>query len=323
MPVESELGGEGEQPVDLDLEPAAEGFVPINPLTELQLPATAEGQVVLEEGVKVELPANDDHEAVPLGEANLFIPEAETSTDTLLSPIAGGVEVSEQLRSAEAPEEFSFGLELPTGAEVMASSEGGAEIVSASGAVLEKVPAPTVVDAQGASVPVELKVTDGAVSMRVPHGPSTEFAYPILADPVFVTEGGNFSYWGAGNAEGYTLRNLGSSLNAYSEPNRWYGANTYAQWVYAPPGETSFIAAGYFNPVDFLTGGCNTSQPHGYVGLYNVNSGSFPSLGVYSGGSSTSTFETGWVGSPGTRYAVIGIGAGDQKVEAISCYHEI
>jgi hypothetical protein len=323
MPVESDLGGEGEQPVDLALEPSGNGFAPANPLTELQLPATAEGQVVLEEGVKIELPASDDHEAVPLGEANLFIPETEASTDTLLSPIAGGVEVSEQLRSAEAPEEFPFDLELPAGSQVEAAADGGAEIVAASGAVLEKVLPPTAVDAQGAAVPAELEVSNDGVSMRVPHGPSAEVAYPILADPVFVTEGGNFGYWGASNGEGYTLRNLGSSLNAYSEPNRWYGANTYAQWVYEPPGETSFIAAGYFNPVDFVSGGCNTSQPHGYVGLYNVNSGSFPSLGVYSGGSSTSTFETGWVGSPGTRYAVIGIGAGNSKVEAISCYHEI
>jgi hypothetical protein len=105
IPVDSELGGEGKQPVDLDLESTTEGFVPANPLTELQLPATAEGNVVLEGGVEIELPSSDDHQAAPLGEANLFIPEAETSTDTLLSPIAGGVEVSEQLRSAEAPEE--------------------------------------------------------------------------------------------------------------------------------------------------------------------------------------------------------------------------
>lgn len=324
-PVESELGGEGEQPVDLTLEESGGGFAPANPITGLELPGTAEGTIELGEEVRVGLPAADDHESVPLGEENLFIPETEPSTDTLLSPIADGVEISEQLRSEESPEEFPFHLELPPDARLKASGRGGAEIVSAGGTVLGEIPPPSAVDAQGASVPVELAVTEEGISMRVPHGPSTEIAYPVLADPEILWTPGNFNAWAEDTGEGYGLRNLTSSLNAYSESNRWYSANSHAAWVYTAAGETAYVAAGYFHPVDFVDP-CNAYQPHGYIGLYNKAVTGFVGggPGIYSGGSSSgSTYETGWVGTPGTREAVIGIGTAEQKAEATSCFHEI
>ncbi len=322
VPVESSLGGEGEKPVDLNLERSGAGFVPANPITQLELPGTAQDSIELGEELKVGLPATGDHEAIPLGEENLFIPETETSTDTLLSPIADGVEISEQLRSEESPEVFSFNLELPHGAQVTPSGRGGAEIVSAAGALLGKIPPPSAVDAQGASVPVELRVNEEGISMRVPHRPSAEIAYPILADPEILWEPGNFQAWGAEPGEGYGLRDLGSSLNAYSESNRWYSANTHAAWVYTAAGETAYIAAGYFSPVDFVDP-CQAYQPHGYIGLYNVATGGWPSLGIFSGGNSESTFETGWVGTPWTRYATIGIATAEQKAEDTPCFHEI
>ncbi|HEY2477744.1 MAG TPA: LamG-like jellyroll fold domain-containing protein [Solirubrobacterales bacterium] len=323
LPIESELGGEGRKPVDLALEPSGGGYVPSNPVAELELPSTAAGSIQLGEGVAVRIPADNGHEAVPLGEENLFIPETEPSTDTLLSPIGRGVEISEQLRSAESPHELTFELELPEGAGVKAKAEGGAEVLSRAGELLEEVPPPSAVDAQGAAVPVEMQVEGDDLVLDVAGESGSAYAYPILVDPEFVTEGGYLPFFGEDPGEGYTLRDLGSSLNAYSEPNRWYGANTYAQWVYTAPGETAFLGAGYFNPVYFLTGGCNTAQPHGYIGLYNVYKASYDALGVFSGGSSESTYETGWNGGFGDRFATIGIGAGSEKVEAISCYHEI
>ena len=111
VPVESDLGGEGKEPVDLALEKSGEGFVPENPLTEVELPGSAEEPLQTQSGVEVALPASDDHAAEPLGDKNLFYPETDTATDTLVSPIAGGVEVFEQLRSPESPEQFSFGFE--------------------------------------------------------------------------------------------------------------------------------------------------------------------------------------------------------------------
>lgn len=187
-PVESELGGEGKAPVDLALEEAGGAYVPQNPVTEVELPSSAEKPVQLEGGVEVELPASDDHAAEPLGEMNLFIPESETATDTLLAPRAGGVEVFEQLRSPESPERFSFNLNLPAGATLPPTEAGGAEVVNSSGEQIEEVPPASAVDAQGAAVPVATSVEGDSLVLEVQHR-SREIAYPALLDPEFVNDG--------------------------------------------------------------------------------------------------------------------------------------
>ncbi|HEY1854288.1 MAG TPA: hypothetical protein VGG40_06840, partial [Solirubrobacterales bacterium] len=322
VPIESEVGGEGKKPVDLTLERSGDGFEPANPLAELELPARAEGAVQLQEGLGVRLPTSDDHEAVPLGEENLFIPETEQSTDTLLSPVAGGVEISEQLRSKESPHRLAFELELPEGASLHATQNGGAEVLSENGKKIEEVPPPSAVDAQGSNVPVEMNVAGESLVLEVADPGESTFAYPILVDPWYITESANWGVWSADSPGGYGLRNLGSSISAYSESYRLYGPNTWSQWVYTAPGETAYVAAGYFNPVDFLVGSCYTAQPHGYVGIYNAYSSAYDALGIFSGGSSESVYETGWSGEPGDRYATIGIGDGNESV-AIPCYHEI
>ena len=321
VPVQSELGGEGKKPVDLTLQRSGGGFAPANPIAELELPASAEGAIKLHEGLSVRLPTSNNHEAMRLGKEGLFFPETERSTDTLLSPVAGGVEISEQLRSRESPDRFSFGLELPKGASLRTGQEGGAEVLSEEGAVIEKVPPPSAVDAQGASVPVEMKVAGESLVVEVADQAESSFAYPILLDPEFIEETTNFGAWALPSIYfGFELRNLGSSLNPRSIANTNYWANTYAQWTYTAPGETAFVAAAYFNPVDFLVGGCPTAQPHGYLGLYNIYKGVYDALGVYSGGNSEGSF---WgEGEFGDHLATIGIGTGAEAVK-ISCYHEL
>ncbi len=124
VPVQSDLGGDGNEPVDLALERSGPAFVPQNPLTELELPGSAADPIKLHGGIEVELPTSGDHDAEPLGDKNLFIPETETATDTLIAPIAGGVEVFEQLRSPESPEEFRFPFGLPQGAKLQEGVHG-------------------------------------------------------------------------------------------------------------------------------------------------------------------------------------------------------
>src|SRR6478672_7243391 len=63
VPVESDLGGEGKEPVYLALARSGEDFLPKNPLTAIELPASAEGSIHLQGEVRVELPASDDRGA--------------------------------------------------------------------------------------------------------------------------------------------------------------------------------------------------------------------------------------------------------------------
>jgi YD repeat-containing protein len=326
VPVESDLGGKGKEPVNLALEPSGSDFVPQNPLSEVELPGSAEEPIRLQSGVGVELPTSDDHSAEPLGDKNLFYPETNTATDTLVSPIAGGVEVFEQLRSSESPEQFSFKLSLPAGASLRASESGGAEVVSSSGSQIEEVPPPLAVDAQGAAVPVKTSVEGDSLLLEVPHR-SREVAYPLLLDPRY-NEGFEsppfLSDWAPLQTGGYSLARSSSSLAAISQGNNFtYGANTWGQWEYTAPGETTYIEKAIFSSIYFIPHTCQTSQPHGYLGIYNVFSGSYNSLGLYSGGESYSpSFDTGYVGGVGTRKATVGIGTGGSSSK-LSCAHEI
>lgn len=324
-PVQSDLGGEGTEPVDLSLERSGQGFVPANPLEEVELPGSAAEPIRLEGGINVGLPATADQPAARLGEMDLFYAETEKATDTLVAPRATGVEVFEQLRSPESPEEFRFDLSLPESTKLQPSAHGsGAEVVSDDGNVVAEVTPPTASDAQGAVVPVTMQVEGDSLVLDVPHR-GTEFAYPILVDPNFVNNTTNFSEWalGTGNYGGYYMQSIPGSLDAFSWANTWYPEWSSANWVYTAVNQTTYIAAATFSPIYFLANGCNTENPHGYVGIYNTATQSFENHfnNYWFGDSSNATWESGWVGGYNTRQAMIGIGTygGVQ----ITCNHEL
>ncbi len=331
VPVESDLGGEGKEPVDLALKDVGASYVPSNPLSRASLPGSAEEAIHLEGGVSVRLPTEGDHSAQPLGEQNLFYPETEPATDTLVSPLAFGVDVSEQLRGPESPEALTFTMNLPAGTSLQASAKGGAEVVSSTGETITEIPLPTAVDAQGATVPITMSIEHDDLLVRVAHK-GEEFAYPILLDPEFINyenyinESTNFSAWSpASNSGGYVLRNFGSSLNAYSQGSgTGFGANTFGEFRYFAPGETAWIAAATFSNISFFPlGSCRKDRPYGYAGLYNSNWGGYDALGTYSGGTiEQPNYQTGWVGNTGTRMATFGIGTGSEGA-TMNCVHEV
>ncbi|HET7485276.1 MAG TPA: 6-bladed beta-propeller [Solirubrobacterales bacterium] len=236
------------------------------------------------------------------------------------------MEVFEQLRSPESPEQYSFALSLPAGASLQESEGGGAEVLSSSEDKIEEVPPPSAVDAQGAEVSVTMSVEGDSLVLEVPHK-SREVAYPILVDPEFLTDSPSFGIpgeWTPSSNGDYTLTNMGSSLSAVSKGHVKYGANTHGQWVYVAPGQTTYIKQATFSGIYFYINNikCNNSQPHGYTGLYNVNSQQYIGLGGYAGTNiSNFRFETPSIGSQETRDAVIGIGTADKAIE-LECAHE-
>ena len=126
--------------------------------------------------------ASGDHDAELLGDKNLFIPETDIDTDTLVAPIAGGVEVFEQLRSPESPQEFRFPFTaFPEGAKLVKADHGGAEVISARRDARGSAGA-SAVDAQGTSVPVKMSIEGDALVIGIAHR-SADVAYPLLLDP--------------------------------------------------------------------------------------------------------------------------------------------
>jgi YD repeat-containing protein len=336
IPIRSQVPGEEGETVDLDLKQSEGGFVSKTPATEVSLPATLGGQIEIGQELAIaSLPGDGEISASRFGDKDLFFANVATDTDTFIAPLTRGVEIFQQLRSAESPEEFRYGLALPQGTLLRSDGQGGAEVIDAEGRRVAFLPAPLATDAQGAEVPVSMTVEGNSVIAEVAHR-SMDVAYPLLVDPELVTdawywEGGNtfgLAYWGWQESADYEGGNWcvgtcwGYGLYARSKgSNYWYGPNTAGQWVYSAPNTTAYIRSATFWTLHGDVHNCPTYQPHGYVGIYNVYSG-YNSLGVYSPPSFyASSFETGAVGSSGTRYAVVGIGTGSAASQ-LSCGHD-
>jgi concanavalin A-like lectin/glucanase superfamily protein/putative amidase-like protein len=342
VPIETEASSTKEA-VDLSLEESGIGFEPQAPLTELRLPEQLGGAIQVGDDLAVtHLPGDQDAAAARMGDKDLFFAETDDDTDTLLAPIAGGVEIFEQLRSPESPEHFRFGLSLPEGAELRSDGRGGAEVIDAVGEIVGAVPTPFAVDAQGSDVPVTLTVEGSTLVLDVPHR-SLDIAYPALLDPAIMEDwqgwyvgwnGQGLSYWGWQETADYE-NSTGGSNGCYSNcwgwglyslskgSSYWYPANTYGQWVYTAPNSTAFIRRAVFQAINGDVHNCPTNFPRGSTGIYDVNTNSYEvPRGLYSPPSvSMGNFDTGWVGGKGTRYAVVGIGTGASSGSALKCVH--
>ncbi len=319
IPVQSEVGQGSKQPLDLNLERSGDSFTPKNPLAELSLPDSALGSVRLASGLRFDLPASADSQARPVEDVGLIYPETEKATDTILAPVAGGVEVFQQLRSPDSPEALRFDLGLPPETLLAPTEAGGAEVISASKERIVSIPPPWAVDAQGSPVSVAMSVEGSSLTLEVAHR-SRDLAYPILVDPAYIEENAPFGNWGPAWNDQYEMwkspvlgiRAKGSSYS--------YAGGSFGHWVWTTHGATTYISAAGFGGDTFtLPGNCATeqptNQPHGYAGLFNPGTGTYVGAGLWYGGSSWTSAYWATGGTPGVRQAVVGIGVGASAVQ--------
>ena len=299
MPVRAEDESGELRKIDLSLEPTPGGFEPINPLVEVRIPASASQSVEIgEEGLAVTAPgAASESNAQLVGDKNAFYPEAlgpGSDVDRLISPIAGGVEIFDLLRSAESPELLRFHIDMPEGAELRPDSFGGAKIVKGEEEIAS-VPAPYAVDAQGSGIPVEMQVEGDDLILHVAHR-EADVAYPLLVDPAI------FEDWinpGLRWIDGGGLAALTNGSWKYDETHSWVHGNTsciyycwggsnrglfvsmpsgthweqqYGRWIYSAPNANSYLVNAWANPFvrqDYSN--CHRSKypkPHDYVGMW-------------------------------------------------------
>ncbi len=320
IPIESEVGQDSKQPLDLDLERFGDSFIPKNPLADISLPDSALGSVRLASGVQIGLPAGTDSDAQPVEDVGLLYPESEKDTDTVVAPVAAGVEVFQQLRSPQSPETIRFDVGLPAEARLALTEGGGAAVLSASGEGLVSIPPPWAVDAQGSAVPVKMSIEGHSLLLAVSHR-SRDLAYPILVDPPFIEETAPLGNWGPAWNDQYNLWNSPKLIAQAKGGSYSYAANSFGHWVWTTHGGTTYIAQATFSPTTFtLPENCATeqptNQPHGYAGLYNPSTGGYSGLGLWYGGSSYGGYSTlEDAGGPGVRQAIVGIGAGTSSVK--------
>ncbi|HET7445372.1 MAG TPA: 6-bladed beta-propeller [Solirubrobacterales bacterium] len=324
--------------VDVNLEPTVDGFETANAVADVAIPQTADqGVEVGEDGLAItQAGANSSSNGRRLGDKNIFFPEVHTDTDLLVSPTATGVELFDQLRSADSPEELRFHLDLPDGAQLEAADGGGARVSAGGDETLAEVLPPTAVDAQGTEVPVSLSVDGSSIVLKVAHR-DAEYAYPILVDPI-VEDWVNNSWYSGLSVQGlgdawalyqnngevrartwciHTCWGSGMGLYISTVPNVLYYPENYSHFVYSTPNTSSYIAHFWISPFFRNDNGCSSAQPHDYDGIWTGT--------TWEGGVQTNDAKTGTSsmdGYGGGHAVVIGLSTGPPGVW-ISCWRDI
>jgi hypothetical protein len=284
-------------PVDLSLENQSGALVPENPLAAVEIPGElGEGVVRLPDtGITVELPAapEDRVPSIVDGTAS-FSPNVATDTDLTVAPTATGVETFTQLRSAASPTSQTFHLDLPDGAQLRPTEEGGADVVRGEEVLLAINP-PTATDAAMQSQPVAMEVSGDSLTLTV--SPATDAAYPILVDPTMFEPYNWYSgtplTWAAWHPyhTPYTTLDNGFTDPGYtcaSWCGLYIGASNHGYIAGATSGAnynvpryeedmtkvgqrpTSWIQGLYSNPWGFWSGGEKENSPAVLVGLWSL-----------------------------------------------------
>ena len=284
--------------VDLSLEPTPGGFRPANPIAEIHIPGSIDQAVEIgDEGLAVSgLGTVGDSDARLLGDKNVFYPEAlgaDSGVDRLISPISGGVEIFDLIRSADSPEEVRFRIDLPKGAELRSDGNGGAGIFRGD-QPLASIPFPHATDAQGTYVPVDLRIEGDAIILHVPHR-DADVAYPLLLDPAITEDWYNYNWFNGHNHQaltngswGYTESHAWIESSTYciyacwgvgrglfvSMPNGAHWGQQYGHWAYSAPNTNSYLVNAWANPFVRNDHGCskaNYPEPHDYLGMWHNN----------------------------------------------------
>jgi hypothetical protein len=295
------MRNDADQIVTGELEPTQSGFAPKAPHANVDLPKHASGQVELSdvgvafgfEGVgnsKGQLTDAADGS----GREMVIYPNTQTDTDTAITYTLSGVETFNYLRSAASPETFSLDYDLPSGADIVATDDGGAVVLDSEGQELVTVFTPYAVDAQGTLVPMTLSVDAEKIVLGVPHQ-GEDFAYPIMVDPVQHVR----DWWTNGSTpgfEGWTFlqsgtTNYNSSLSCpaslvsidpcggtgsgvyvSSVPGSYYPAGSMGYWRWSVPGgSSSSITGATISSWRYRKG--NTNPGWGFINLWDSTSG--------------------------------------------------
>ena len=151
--------------------------VPRDPGRLVQL-GTAEG------GLAVGVPGTADPSVVRDG-VSIF-QDDDSQAAYVVNPLtAGGAQLLVTIGGPESSEKYAFPVDVPAGAKLRLTEDGGAEVMRGDGALLASIPTPWARDATGRTIPTRFMLEDGALVQVVQHR-TTAPVYPVLADPSLV-----------------------------------------------------------------------------------------------------------------------------------------
>ncbi|HSS41384.1 MAG TPA: NHL repeat-containing protein [Solirubrobacterales bacterium] len=177
--------GEGEETLDLSLEHHDGALESVAPLVRTRIPGALNEEIEFPDSeISIEVAGLAERSASISGGSLAFYPNVAADTDLAISPTPSGVETMTQLRSLDSPDVGTYRFSLPSGAELVATDAGGAEVRSGED-ILLSVPAPSAIDAAGEAMSAELEVSGDTMTVTVDV--DEDATLPILVDPLFQT----------------------------------------------------------------------------------------------------------------------------------------
>jgi hypothetical protein len=132
--------------------------------------------------IGVSLPQLDGVEAAAVASDGTVTYATNESTVLAVQSLIDGVRFLTVLDAASAPSAFDYELDLPLGAQLDVTSDGGIDITSSEGDAIGTIDAPWAIDANGVPVATHYRVNGFTVTQVVKHTEG-DYTYPITADP--------------------------------------------------------------------------------------------------------------------------------------------
>ncbi len=190
LPMAVEVGPGQRAPIDLSLTEVGGALEPRSPAVAVVIPKRLAAGIALA-GVGVSLtPLGAEGAPVGGGEAVVdgavaLFANTQVDTDTVVKPVTLGFDVDTLLRSAESPQQLSFGVGMPAGAHLLSESDGSVRVVD-EGETLATIASPQARDAAGTQVPVQMGVSGATLTLSVADHAGS-YQYPIEVDPYIYT----------------------------------------------------------------------------------------------------------------------------------------
>jgi hypothetical protein len=332
-PLRDSNEGGSRQAIDFDVEREGGHFEAVNPLVDVSFPENLGNPLQLQRlglGISVSSPEASQSAGQRLSDGKVFYHEATKDTDLVLVPVTAGAQLLAQIRSENAPEELLFNVTLPDGTQLQEAGNEGIEVVR-DGDRVAVLTSPIAFDADGLPVESLLELrADNTIALITRH--RTGHAYPVLIDPEIgtpITENWLSSSWQGGNSSSVGWAQGSWIPGAYSAPitvpttgnpqnacgsafNCWQGglyaqaganwqllAGAVGQWIYQPPGNSSYITSATLSPINYSRNGENGwFTPHAYFGVFSTRTGLWPSVGTKGDNSIPNPTSFSWTGPP-------------------------
>lgn len=325
------LRNDGEA-IDLSLVHTGDSLEPVNPITDVELPAELGDPIELPQiGIGISLEGAPADLAPSKVENTALYPNVAPDTDFVAAPTPTGVETMATLRSPSAPLSHTYVLDLPEGA--ILHQEGGGASVERDGEIVLRVQAPTALDANGETVPADLTVEGD--SIEVTAKPGVDTAFPVLVDPFFesftwygTSSQPNWNEWfsessntpGLGGASSYPVNTPFKGFFVVAHPGS-YSPGNFAKIMHEVPRYRQEKAEGkkptsYFTSMTlsnvYTYGSGGTPAPYASAGIWDVATNYFAglpggyaewSMGLSGGGISGATITITGAGSKEAKLA--------------------